>query len=102
VATVQRIQRTTSVDCRRGGQNTLERADSDALANLCVSDFVLMQRLTRAHRMLGDPAFAERSIGAIAYEVGFGDLSYFNRAFRRRFGATPSDVREAARRGRDA
>jgi AraC-like DNA-binding protein len=45
-----------------------------------------------------DPAFARRSIVAIAYEVSFGDLSYFNRAFRRRFGATPSDVREAARR----
>jgi AraC-like DNA-binding protein len=27
---------------------------------------------------------------------------YFNQAFRRRFGATPSDVREAARRSREA
>jgi AraC-like DNA-binding protein len=25
--------------------------------------------------------------------VGFGDLSYFNRAFRRRFDRTPRDVR---------
>ena len=27
---------------------------------------------------------------------GFGDLSHFNRVFRRRYGATPSDVRAAS------
>jgi AraC-like DNA-binding protein len=30
-------------------------------------------------------------------EVGFGDISTFNREFRRRFGMTPSDVRRGAR-----
>jgi AraC-like DNA-binding protein len=34
-----------------------------------------------------------------AFEVGFGNLSYFNRSFRRRYGVTPSDMRAAARRG---
>jgi AraC-like DNA-binding protein len=62
------------------------------------SRFVLGQRLARAHRLLTDPRFADRAISAVAFEVGFGDLSYFNRAFRRSFGATPSDAREAARR----
>ena len=33
----------------------------------------------------------------MAFECGFGDLSYFNRAFRRRYHATPTDVREAVR-----
>jgi AraC-like DNA-binding protein len=33
----------------------------------------------------------------VDYECGFGDLSYFNRAFRRRYGATPTDVRAALR-----
>jgi AraC-like DNA-binding protein len=47
--------------------------------------FLLDQRLTRAHRMLSDPRLAERTISAIAYEAGFGDLSHFNRAFRRRY-----------------
>jgi AraC-like DNA-binding protein len=65
------------------------------------TDFVLGGRLTRAHHMLTDPRYGDRSISAAAYEAGFGDLSYFNRTFRRRYGATPSDVREAARRAKD-
>lgn len=57
------------------------------------SEYLLAQRLIRTHRMLASPRFACRTIGTIAFEVGFNDLSYFNRSFRRRFGATPSDVR---------
>jgi len=62
------------------------------------TDLVLAGRLTRAHHMLVDLRFGDRSISAVAYEAGFGDLSYFNRTFRRRYGATPSDVRHGARR----
>lgn len=62
------------------------------------SEYVVEQRLERAYRTLMDKRFAEWTIGAIAFEVGFSNLSYFNRVFRRRYGATPSDVREAARR----
>ncbi|MCP3473103.1 AraC family transcriptional regulator [Bradyrhizobium sp. CCGUVB1N3] len=58
-----------------------------------LSHFVLMQRLSRAYRMLVDPTFANRQISVIAFECGFGDLSYFNRSFRRYYGATPSDIR---------
>lgn len=61
------------------------------------SEYVIAQRLARAHRMLSDPRFAHRSINAIALDAGFGDLSYFNRTFRRRYGVTPSDVRNAAK-----
>ena len=57
--------------------------------------FVLWHRLDRALRMLRDPRHAARRIGDIAYDAGFGDLSYFNRAFRRRYGATPSEMRNA-------
>jgi AraC-like DNA-binding protein len=63
------------------------------------TQFVLGERLARAHRMIADPRFAERSIATLALEAGFGDLSYFNRAFRRRYGAAPSDVRAAANSG---
>jgi AraC-like DNA-binding protein len=59
------------------------------------TDFVLEQRLARAHRMLSDPR-SEQPIGAIAFQCGFGDLSYFNRTFRKQYGLTPSDVRKQA------
>jgi AraC-like DNA-binding protein len=62
------------------------------------SRFLLDQRLARAHRMLSNPQLAERTISAIAYETGFGDLSHFNRAFRRGYGETPSDVRARSQR----
>lgn len=64
---------------------------------LTFSAFVLSERLGRAHRMLIDPRLAARSVSEIAFAVGFGDLSYFNRCFRRRFGDTPSAVRAEAK-----
>jgi len=59
------------------------------------SEFVLEARLTLAHRLLSDPRWDDRNISSIAFEAGFGDLSYFNRGFRRRYGAKPSDIRAA-------
>ena len=59
------------------------------------SAYVLGERLDRAHRLLLHPGQTPRTIAAIAYACGFGDLSYFNRTFRRRFGMTPSDLRGA-------
>ena len=60
------------------------------------TQFILRQRLDEAYRMLRDPRFAARSISSIAYDVGFGDISYFNRAFRQRYKVTPSDTRNCA------
>jgi AraC-like DNA-binding protein len=54
-------------------------------------EYALAERLERAHRML--LAEPRRSVTAIAFAVGFGDLSYFNRTFRRRFGRTPTELR---------
>jgi AraC-like DNA-binding protein len=67
-----------------------------AAEGITFSEFVLGQRLAHARGMLTGQAFASRSISSIAFEVGFADLSHFNKAFRRRFGATPTDVRQAA------
>jgi AraC-like DNA-binding protein len=61
------------------------------------TSYLLERRLYNAFQSLNDGRNAERGISEIALECGFGDISYFNRAFRRRFGATPSDVRRAKR-----
>jgi AraC-like DNA-binding protein len=61
------------------------------------SEFVLGHRLARAYALLRNPLHAGRGIGTIAYDLGFNDLSYFNRTFRRRYHATPSDVRNGLR-----
>jgi AraC-like DNA-binding protein len=60
------------------------------------SEFVRGQRLARAHQLLDDPHRLRTQISEIAFEVGFSDLSHFNRDFRRRYGVAPSDVRAAA------
>jgi AraC-like DNA-binding protein len=61
------------------------------------TEYVLAQRLARAHRMLSDPRRDGEKISTVAYDCGFGDVSYFNRVFRRRYGIAPSDVRAQAR-----
>jgi AraC-like DNA-binding protein len=60
------------------------------------TEYVLGQRLNLAHRMLADPGRRDWTISEIAFEAGFGNLSYFNRVFRRAFDATPSDLRAKA------
>jgi AraC-like DNA-binding protein len=60
------------------------------------SQFLLGERLARAHRMLTHPRYAATTVSAIAFAAGFGDLSHFNRDFRRRYGATPKEVRAAS------
>jgi AraC-like DNA-binding protein len=54
---------------------------------------VLEHRLQKARQMLSNPAFHRLQISEIAFASGFGDISYFNRAFRRRFGMTPKSAR---------
>jgi len=61
------------------------------------TDHVLMARLELARSLLSDPSLDHLNITAIAYDCGFGDLSWFNQAFRRRYGMTPSDLRGCRR-----
>lgn len=60
------------------------------------SAYLRDRRLEYARFMLRDSGFDHRSIGDIALLAGFGDLSHFNRAFRQRYHATPSEIRAAA------
>ena len=66
-------------------------------ADTTFTDYVLTQRLAFAHRLLSDPLRAGVKISTIALDAGFGDLSYFNRSFRRRYGMTPSELRAATK-----
>jgi AraC-like DNA-binding protein len=59
------------------------------------SHHVLERRLDKAAALLRDPNWRHLKIVKIAAQAGFADLSYFNRTFRRHFGATPSDFRAA-------
>jgi AraC-like DNA-binding protein len=61
------------------------------------TDYLLEQRLNFAERQLVSTA-RKATVSEIAYAVGFSDLSYFSRCFRRRFGITASDLRAAGHR----
>jgi AraC-like DNA-binding protein len=57
------------------------------------SGFVLKRRLARALAVLGDLRGNPARVADVALACGFGNVSYFNRAFRERYGATPTDIR---------
>jgi AraC-like DNA-binding protein len=59
---------------------------------------VMDRRLQNAAALLRDPQWHHRRIGDVATAAGFCDLAHFSRAFRRKYAATPSDIRQAARR----
>ena len=48
-------------------------------------------RLQRARQLL---TTTDRTVGEIAYEVGFSTPAYFTKCYRDEFGQTPSELRE--------
>jgi AraC-like DNA-binding protein len=56
--------------------------------------YLLHLRMDRACDRLGDP---DALVKEVAYSVGFNDLSYFTRAFRRQMGVCPSAYQAGAR-----
>jgi AraC-like DNA-binding protein len=59
----------------------------------CVNEL----RLQRAFKLLTEPHTSTQRISDIALEVGFSDVSHFNRLFRTRFGNSPRAARAAGR-----
>ena len=55
---------------------------------------VLEARLESARSMLANPRYDALKVIDIAFQSGFGDISNFNHHFRRRFGVTPSQLRD--------
>lgn len=56
------------------------------------SRYLLERRLAAAHALLTSEEGPRARIATVALEAGFGDLSYFVRAFRTRYGAPPSHI----------
>lgn len=59
-----------------------------------LTDYVLSLRLERVYQCLQSPAYAHKKVADILYDAGFNNPSWFYRAFKRRFGMTPGDVRD--------
>ena len=60
-----------------------------ALTNVSTSEFIRTLRLQRAARLLSN---ASGTVSEIAYKVGFNNLSYFSKTFRKHFGKLPSEL----------
>jgi AraC-like DNA-binding protein len=61
-------------------------------------EHVLERRLQHAHKLLTEPGQGPSRIADIALAAGFSGVTQFNRAFRARFGDTPTGVRNTAAR----
>ncbi|WP_435171470.1 response regulator [Paenibacillus glycanilyticus] len=54
------------------------------------SEFVIRQRLAKAHEMLQDPV---RKVYEVAFSVGYKNLTHFNKLFRDAYGLSPNEFR---------
>lgn len=61
-----------------------------------LGDAIRRNRLDAAARLLENPAHAHLTIASVAHRCGFADHSHFSRAFRLRFGTSPSEWRHRA------
>jgi len=59
-----------------------------ALTGLSPSKFIRHMRLKRAMKLLEQQ---KGSVTQVAFEVGFGNLSYFTKCFKEQFGISPSE-----------
>ena len=62
-------------------------------AGLGVEECIFAERLEHCRRLLADPGARHLSISTIAYRAGFSHPAHFTRAFKRRFGLAPSELR---------
>jgi AraC-like DNA-binding protein len=77
-------------------EHRLRRLINGGLGHRNFAAFVNLHRIEAARAALSDPAQATRTVASIAYDLGFGSLGPFNRAFRDATGHTPTEFRRAA------
>ena len=61
--------------------------------------FVNARRIEAAKRLLTDPTKARMTVAVIAFDLGFGSLGPFNRAFKEATGVTPTEFRRSSANG---
>jgi AraC-like DNA-binding protein len=74
-------------------EHVLRRVVNHGLGFRNFNDFLHTHRLKEAAERLGDPQLRRIPVLTIALEVGYGSVGPFNRAFKERFGMTPSEYR---------
>ena len=74
-------------------EHKLRRLINDHLGFRNFAAFVNARRIDAAKAQLSDPAKARESVSAIAFDLGFGSLGPFNRAFKEVTGQTPTEWR---------
>ena len=77
-------------------EHRLRRLINNRLGHRNFADFLNASRIEAAKRRLADPAEARTTVAAIAFDLGYGSLGPFNRAFRAATGATPTEWRRDA------
>jgi AraC-like DNA-binding protein len=74
-------------------EHRLRRLINQKLGYRNFADFLNARRIEAAKRRLADPADARTTVATIAFDLGYGSLGPFNRAFRAATGVTPSEWR---------
>lgn len=77
-------------------EHRLRRLINDQLGYRNFTAFINHRRIAAARAILEDPAEARRTVASIAFDLGFGSLGPFNRAFREATGVSPSEYRKQA------
>lgn len=77
-------------------EHRLRRLINDYLGHRNFAAFINSHRIEAAKGMLADVQQARKTVSSIAFDLGFGSLGPFNRAFKEATGQTPTEWRRQA------
>jgi AraC-like DNA-binding protein len=75
-------------------EHRLRRLINHRLGHRNFADFLNSRRIAAAQARLADPGQADRTVATIAFDLGYGSLGPFNRAFRAATGTSPTAWRQ--------
>lgn len=77
-------------------EHRLRRLINDHLGHRNFAAFINAHRIDEAKRLFADPDHARKTVSSVAFDLGFGSLGPFNRAFREVTGLSPTEWRKRA------